>query len=461
VRKLLVLSSLIGFGCAVAGASSPSPAAAASAATTTLESVSTSGEQGNFDSWAVGISANGRYVVFNSDATNLVRGDTNNQSDVFVRDRLTGETTRVSVTSSGAQANQSPNEYGGSRAGGISANGRYVVFASDATNLVPSDTNGVLDVFVHDRATGRTQRVSVSSAGRQANGPSSDPVISADGRYVSFTSMASTLVAGDTNRHWDVFVHDRATGKTGRVSVGSGSGGLQATGDSEEPAISGHGRYVAFASFASNLVAGDTNRLEDIFVRDRRMARTRRVSVSSSGKQTTGPLGVANSGAPVISANGRYVAFVTRASNLVPGDTNHVSDIFVRDRLTGTTQRVSVGAGRQANGDNVAWPAISPDGRFVAFGSLASNIVPGDSNQITDVYIRDRVAHRTLIASLGTTGEQGNDGSFVGAGAFSADNRYLVISSYASNFARDVNPGADVFVRDFGTPLDQTRAARG
>ena len=298
-------------------------------------SISTSGAQGNGYSWAVGISAYGRFVVFNSDATNLVPGDTNTQSDVFVRDRRSGETTRVSVTSSGAQADQSPNEFGGSRAGGISANGRYVAFGSDATNLVPHDTNRAGDVFVHDSVTGKTQRVSVSSSGRQANRPAvaGIPAISADGRYVAFMSTASNLVRGDTNRKWDVFVHDRVTGKTQRVSVSS--------------------------------------------------------------------------------------------------------------------------AGRQANGDNEASPAISASGRYVAFASFASNLVPGDSNGAGDDFIHDRVTHRTLLASLSSTGEQGNDSSYVDTGALSADARYLAFSSWASNLAPDANPAPDVFVRDFGAPLDR------
>jgi Tol biopolymer transport system component len=463
VRRLFVLSSLIGLACAVAaGASSSSPAPAPGAATTTLESVATSGVQGNLDSFAVGISANGRYVVFNSDATNLVPGDTNNQSDVFVRDRLTGETSRASLAANGAQANQSPSEFGGSRAGGISANGRYVVFNSDATNLVPRDTNHAFDIFVHDRLTGTTSRVSVSTRGHEANGLSGSSAISADGRYVAFMSIASNLVARDSNRRRDVFVHDRVTGKTQRVSVSST--GRQGNGDSEEPAISANGRYVVFESRASNLVPGDSNRLGDVFVHDRRTGKTRRVSVSSSGKQSTGSPSRVGSNAPAISANGRYVAFHSDTSNLVPRDTNHVFDIFVHDRVTGKTERVSVSsAGAQARGDNLASPAISANGRYVAFASLASNLVAGDLHDITDVFVHDRLTHRTVLASLSGAGEQGNDGSFVGGGALSADDRYLVFTSYAGNLvpSGDATPGPDVFVRDFGAPLDRTRVTSG
>jgi Tol biopolymer transport system component len=375
---------------ATAGAVPARPVAGA--ATTTLVSMSTSGEQGIGNSWATGISADGRFVAFSSEVSSLVAHDTNRQSDVFVRDRRTGETTRVSVTSSGAQAHESPHEFGGSQLGGISANGRYVAFVSDATNLVPRDTNRLFDVFVHDRVTGKTQRVSVSSAGRQGYG------------------------------------------------------------ESDQAAISAHGRYVAFSSLASNLVPRDSNRNEDVFVHDRRTGKTQRVSVSSSGKQSKGPRGRAGSVSPVISGDGRYVAFGSAASNLVPGDTNRVPDIFVHDRVTGKTQRVSVSsAGAQANGDS-ADAAISPNGRYVAFDSFASNLVPGDSNGAGDVFVYDRVTHRTLLASLSSSGEQGNDTSYSDAGFLSADGRYLAFSSWASNLAPDTNPNPDVFVRDFGAP---------
>jgi Tol biopolymer transport system component len=415
--------------------------------TTWLESVSTSDEQANLYSYAIGISAHGRYVVFNSDATNLVAGDTNKQGDVFVRDRLTGETTRVSVSSTGKQADQSSDPFGGSHAGGLSASGRYVVFVSDASNLVRRDTNGAGDIFVHDRLSAETRRVSVSSTSRQANGPSGSPVISAGGRYVAFSSSASNLVAGDTNRKSDVFVRDRRTRQTRRVSLSSA--GRQANRRCEGPAISAHGRYVAFATNASSLVAGDTNGLADIFVRDLRTGQTRRVSVSSRGRQSTGSPTHTGSNAPTISADGRYVAFHSDASNLVPGDTNGTFDIFVRDRVTGKTRRVSVGnGGEEANAETLGPGLISADGHYVAFASLASNLVANDLNDITDVFIRDRRTRRTLLASLSSTGEQGNDGSW--PAALSVDNRYLAFSSWAGNLVPDdASPGPDVFVRDF------------
>ena len=442
MKKLLTLASLVAIGCVTAAGASATGTPA-----TTLVDVSSTGEQANLYSYAVAISADGRYVVFNSDATNLVPGDTNDRTDVFVRDRVIGETERVSVSSSGAQGNATAYPFGGSHAGGISASGRFVVFRSDAPNLLGHDTNGAQDIFVRDRMTGRTTRVSVSSRGRQANGASGSPTISSDGRYVAFLSEASNLVAGDTNLTTDVFVHDRWNGTTRRVSVSSA--GRQANAFSEEPSLSTHGRYVAFTSGASNLVP-DTNHLADVFVRDRRTGKTTRVSVTSSERQATGSPTHTGSNGPSISGDGRYVAFHSDASNLVPGDTNGVFDIFVRDRMAGKTRRVSIGTdGEQANAETLGPAIMSPDGRYVLFGSRASNLVADDTNDTMDAFIRDRVAHKTILASRSSTGEQGNDAS--GPAAMSADDRYFAFSSWAGNLVSDdVSPGPDVFVRDFG-----------
>jgi Tol biopolymer transport system component len=451
---LIVKAAIALAGATVLGAFVLS-AAAASPASTTRVSVSSAGVQGDRDTFAAGISADGRYVLLNSLARNLVPGDTNDRYDVFVRDRSTGRTTRVSVSSSGAQARPGPDPWGGSTAGGISANGRYVVFQSDAPNLVAGDTNRVSDVFLHDRVTGTTTRVSVSSSGRQANGPSGFSTISADGRYVAFQSEARNLVRGDTNHLTDVFVRDLRTGKTTRVSVNSR--GAQArcnlsSCESTEPALSAHGRYVAFESSATNLVRHDTNRLADVFLRDRRTGRTTRVSVDSHGRQGGRDRTNNGSNAPVISADGRYVVFHSADSNLVRGDTNRVFDIFLHDCRTGRTTRVSVGSdGRQANAESLGPPSISADGRYVAFTSLASNLVSGDSNDITDVFVRDLSTSRTILASLGDTGAQGDGGSAAGGVAFSADDRYLAFSSSASNLVPgDTNGVPDAFVRDFG-----------
>jgi Tol biopolymer transport system component len=446
VPRLGAITTMLALGC-IAGPPAAPAAGAGPAPVTVLESLSSTGVQGNLSSFAIGISARGRFVLFNSDATNLVPGDTNARTDAFVRDRRTGRTTRVSVSSSGQQARPTPDPFGGSFAGGMSADARFVVLRSDAPSLVPGDTNGVADIFVHDRWTHRTTRVDAAVGGGQSNGWSGQPAISADGRFVAFTSSASNLVRGDTNGRVDVFVRDRRTGQTRRVSVSSG--GRQANGDSESPAITAHGRYVVFATNASTLVPGDTNGLEDIFVRDRGTGRTERVSVASTGAQSSGSPTHSGSNAPVVSAHGRFVAFHSDASNLVPADTNTAFDIFLRDRLTHTTRRVSVGdAGEQANAETLGPAAISAGGRYVAFASLATNLVAGDRNGITDVFIRDRVARTTRLASLSSAGRQGTDSSW--PAAFSTDARHLVFSSWAGDLvAHDRSPGPDVFVRDF------------
>jgi Tol biopolymer transport system component len=344
---------------------------------TTRVSVASDGTQANNGSLNPSVSADGRYIAFSSSASNLVPGDTNGRRDVFVHDQQTGTTTRVSIASDGTQGNSDSNYPS------ISANGRYVAFDSFANNLVPGDTSGTQDVFVHDRQTGITTRVSVASDGTQGNLHSRSPSISGDGCYVAFESDASNLVPGDTNGSLDVFVHDRQTGITKRVSVSSD--GTQGNFGGNDPSISEDGRYVAFFSISSNLVPDDTNNKIDVFVHDRQTGITRRVSVASDGVQ-----GDQNSGFPSISADGRYVAFDSFASSLVPGDTNDTRDVFVHDQVTGTTTRVSVASnGTQGNGSSVI-PSISADGRYVAFESLASSLVPGDTNEVSDVFVHER-----------------------------------------------------------------------
>lgn len=431
------------------------PAAAANQPSTTRVSLSSTGVQGDRQTYATGISSNGRYVLLSSQARNLVPGDTNDRWDVFVRDRSTGTTTRVSVASDGSQAEATGDPWGGSTAGAMSAGGRYVVFQSDAKNLVQSDTNVAEDVFLHDRVSGATTRVSVSSAGEQGNGSSSFATISADGRYVAFSSYASNLVRGDTNGLSDIFVRDLKTGTTTRVSLNSRGRQARCNLDyceSTEPALSAHGRYVAFESSATNLVRHDTNRLADVFVRDRRTGKTTRVSVDSRGRQGGGDRTNNGSNAPAISGNGRYVVFHSADSNLVRGDTNGVFDIFLHDRRTHRTTRVSVSSsGAQANQESLGAASISSDGRYVAFTSLASNLVAGDANEITDVFIRDLRAGTTTLASLGQAGNQGDDASSATGVAFSANDRYLAFSSWAANLVLgDTNIVADAFVRDFG-----------
>ncbi len=240
-------------------------------------------------------------------------------------------------------------------------------------------------MFVRDRRTNATWRASVATDGSQANGSSDDAVISADGRYVAFTSEASHLIGWDNNGCSDVFVHDRVTGATRRVSIGRG---LQGNRDSYQPAISAHGRYVAFTSMASNLVAADTRPGgSDVFLRDRVAQVTRRVSVGPDGTELNRR---ADSSEPALSADGRYIAFSSLAPNLVTGDTNRSSDVFVFDRVAKVTRRISLARGGAQGNDESYQPSISAHGRYVAFASVASNLVADDTNDAFDVFVRTR-----------------------------------------------------------------------
>jgi len=341
-------------------------------AITTRVSVASDGTEGNGLSERPSLSAKGRFVAFASEASNLVDGDTNGYRDIFVRDRLLGLTTRVSVSSQGTQSN------GPSDSPAISGDGRLVVFYSEASNLVDGDTNGVADVFVHDRQTGTTTRVSVDSLGQQANAASDMPAISADGRYVAFSSLADNLVSGDTNVTRDIFLHNMETAETVRASLDEG--GAEGTGSNEYPSLSGDGRIVAFTSYAS-LVATDTNNMPDIYVRDILLGQTFLVSVDSSGNQAD--VGSSESG---VSEDGRYVVFTSFATNLVPGDSNSNPDIFVHDRDTGSTVRVSVSSAGDEADNGASSPAISADGRFVAFRSDSATLVIGGTGEWKDVY---------------------------------------------------------------------------
>jgi Tol biopolymer transport system component len=654
--------------------------------TTKRISVASDGTQGNGNSFSASISADGRYVAFQSGASNLVSGDTNDAGDIFVKDLQTGTTKRISVASDGTQGN------GNSFNASISANGRYVAFNSNSSNLVSGDTSAVVDMFVKDLQTGTTKRISVASDGTQGNDGSHNPSISADGRYVAFVSDSSNLVSGDTNGVYDIFVSDLsndnlpvvnfgaasysstegntdtivnipvtlsatplsnvtvplainpnstatlgatndytlsatsltfpagatgaaltqnvavtikpdnraenaetvilnlgtitgaiagataattltiaandpiayaisagsatvtegnsgttpisftvsrsggtdaassinyaiggtatngsdynniggtsgATGTTGTINFAAGetsktitmnvlgdtviepneaitlslsnpvapgptptitpqaatttilnddvtpalrrvsiaSDGTQGSSTSFVPSISADGRYVAFSSFASNLVSGDTNDLQDTFVNDLQTGTTKRISVANDGTQGNGL-----SYEPSISADGRYVAFSSNASNLVSGDTNSENDIFVYDLQTGTTKRISVASdGTQGNQDSYN-PSISADGRYVAFRSSATNLVSGDTNNTTDIFVNDLQTGTTKRISIASDGTQGNQDSY--NPSISADGRYVAFGSSATNLVSgDTNGASDIFVNDLQT----------
>jgi len=471
------------------------------AGTFEMVSVDSNETLGNAGSSSPRASADGRYVAFGSNANNLVPGDTNGAGDVFVRDRQAGETVRVSVASDGTQANDFSFQHS------ISADGRFVAFQSVATNLVADDTNGVNDVFVHDRDADNdgifdepgaiaTVRVSVASDGSEGNAFAQFPSISADGRFVAFQSDASNLVANDTTLR-DVFVHDRDADGNGifdetcdgcrstvRVSVaGDGSEANDSSEGSSSPYISADGRFVAFKSFASNLVADDFNFEKDVFVHDRDADGNGIFDETCDGCRSTVVVTVASDGTQAnfdtevftISLDGRFVGLDSFASNLVADDTNGLSDVFVHDRDADrdgvfdepgaiATVRVSVASdGSQSTTGSGGGPVLSGDGRFVAFGSAASDLVAGDTNGLNDIFLHDRDADgngvfddtcngcrstiRVSVASDGTESNGVSTGPFIPGGT----NSIVFFQSTASNLAAgDTNNATDVFVAGTG-----------
>jgi hypothetical protein len=387
--------------------------------TTQRVSIGPDWQLGNGDSTEPALSQDGRTVAFSSEATNLLPKDTNGKDDIFVVDRTLGTIVRASVSSSGDQAS------GDSTKPSISGDGRYVVFLSTATNLVSGDANARKDVFLHDMQTGQTTLVSVATNGAQANAASYNPQISADGRFIAYETSASTLVAGDLNEWEDVYLYDRQLAQTERISTAFN--GADGNDNSTLPALSADGRFVAFHSSASNMVQNDTNNKVDVFVRDRQLGQTLLVSTTAGGAQGNG-----DSGTPSITADGRYVAFRSTATNLVSGDTNGEMDVFVKDRQTGAIQCVSVSStGAQAN--NYSYGKIAEGGRYVVFTSEATNLVPGDTNDKNDVFLRDLQAGVTARLSIATDGTQANGESY--SPAISRDGSLVVFQSTANNLA--------------------------
>jgi Tol biopolymer transport system component len=408
-----------------------------SAQVTQRVSVSSSGAQADGDSLLPSISEDGRYIAFSSIADNLVPGDTNGVTDIFVRDRLTGTTERVSLDSAGVQGN------GWSSSPSISGDGRYVAFQSEASNLVVGDTNGATDIFLRDRWTGTTVRVSVASDGTPGDRESADCSISADGRFVAFYSKATNLVSGSTNGNGDIFVRDLQNQTTEMVTIASS--GARGNSESDNPAISADGRYVVFQSIATNLVLGDTNAKADVFVHDRQLGTTDRVSVATDGTQAND-----YSMNPSISANGRYVSFWSAAGNLVPNDTNGTYDVFLRDLRNRTTEIVSISSSG-AQGDDASWmpSSVSGDGRFVAFTSHARNLGSAPPDFFYDIFLRDRQNGTTVQITPGL-----GFGDSAGPSPITSDGRFIAFGSYAANIAPgDDNNAQDAYVYDrLGAP---------
>jgi Tol biopolymer transport system component len=406
-------------------------------------SAASSGAQGNGLSFSGGLSGDGRYAVFSSNASNLVAGDNNATTDTFVKDTITGAVERISVDTAEQEAT------GASQGMGvISSDARYVAFASDASNLVVGDTNSTTDIFVRDRSLGTTERVSMASGGAPSNGASASPSISADGRYVAFASLGTNLIAGDTNAAEDVFVRDRVAGTTERVSLTASDG--QVPSASTLPVISGDGQYLLFRSYSSIVVSGDTGSDLDVFIRDLTAGTTEMVSVNSAEVE-----GDADSGTSLygLSDDGRYVAFPSNATNLGAAGSCLVSPcgrIYLRDRTAGTTMLASVSlAGTSAN-DISGEVTISGSGGLVAFMSRGSNLVAGDTNGEADIFLKNVASGGIERISVSSGGGESNDESHVPR--ISADGTSVSFYSEATNLVPgDTNGVQDAFVRDFNS----------
>ncbi|MFC8514907.1 TolB family protein [Streptomyces sp. NPDC057257] len=390
---------------------------------TSRASTGTGGQQADGASSAPAISADGRYVAFVSSADNLVKGDRNGVADVFVKDLRTGGTERVATGPA-----QDPR---------LSADGRYVVLATKAA-LARDDDNGLDDIYLVDRRTHRTQRI---SHGHAATTPTFalnyEPTISADGRYVAYSTAAPDAAPGDTNGRDDVIVHDRRTGKDELVAYATD--GTLGDSDSFLTSLSADGRYVAFTTAAQLDPSHDWTHATNVYVRDRVTGTTEQVSIP------TGFVYKNSSWGPSISADARYVAFSSNVNNLVPGDTNKTGDTFVFDRRLKTTQRVSTAAdGTQSDGPS-AGVSLTADGSRVAFVSSADNLVPGDTNGVADVFLKDLrtgAVERISLAADGTQSDGPADAVSLGADARAA------FSATATNLVPgDTNGDADIFVR--------------
>jgi Tol biopolymer transport system component len=377
------------------------------------------------------VSADGRYVAFASYSAELVLSDESG-NDVFIRDRQAGATYAVSLNSKlGLREAYSPS---------LSSDGRYVAFETV--------DEGFARVWFSDWPSGLIKPISVGPSGQDANATSGRLSISGDGQYVAFDSRASNLVFGDTNGWKDIFVRNVSTNRTRRVSVTPA--GAQANGNSFGPVISADGRYVAFGSEAENLISGDTD-IGGVVLRDRLTGENERLTVDANGKAA-----IVEAGHPcAMSPDARYVVFFSTAATLVAGDTNGLTDAFMRDRQLGHTERINVSSnGAQANGEGDYFEcAISSDGRYVAFASRASNLVPGDISGFSDVFLRDRLTKQTRRISEGIAGAEANADS--AAPALSADGGLIVFGSKANNFGLiDTNfdpsasRGGDVYLRE-------------
>jgi hypothetical protein len=433
--------------------------------TTTLVSVDSGGNKGNATSLVRAMTPDARYVVLDSDASNLAAGDLNGRRDVFVRDRQLGTTTLASVAAAGGQSAD-----GTSTAGTITPDGRYVTLGCFAEDVVAADFNGGPDVFVRDLQTASTIVVSARAALPVSATPSARSAlstfdnVSADGRFVAFASRAGDLVPVATRAAQQVYLRDLQRAVTSVVSLNA-AGTMGGNGDSTPASTSADGRYVLFISAASDLVSEmvDSNGTSDAFVRDTQAGVSALVSVNTAGTGT----GSSFSSPLLITPSGRHALFLSNAANLVANDGNGAFDAFVRDLQTATTTVVSLNASGTGTADRRSVPLdITPDGRFVLFDSWATNLVGvpvSGGPAVTDVYVRDLQTGTTELISINGAGNAGGNGSS-NAAAISDDGRYVLFGSVASDLGPAVTPGRqNVYVRDrqTGTTVLVSRNAAG
>lgn len=398
-------------------------------------SISSENIQGDQYAWKPKISSNGRYIVFESEATTLVENDENGYGDIFVFDTETQTTQLVSVNSEGEQVNYHA-EYPA-----ISGNGRFIAFVSRATNLGETVSGTYYHIYVHDMVSGETKLISESSDGTLANAISHYPSLSFDGNLIVFQSTATNLISEGTDGTKHVYIHNLETGETSLISLNSDN--IPANHEAEYPSISSDGRYVSFSSDATNLVENDNNDVADIYVRDLLEETTVRVSVASNGWEGNDH----SYSFSAISENGIYVAFQSSANNLVDYDTNDSVDIFVHNLITKETERVSINSLGDEAIENCIFPSISNDGRFVSFQSYSWNLVSGDNNSSIDVFIHDRQTNITKRVSINSEGIQGNGPS--SNISITPDGFFAVFQSSATNLIDDDTNGYDdIFLHD-------------
>lgn len=402
--------------------------------------VAPDGSAADGDSNWLAMSSDGRYMAFQSKASNLAPGHPTRAVQIYVRDLGTGLTELVSVNDSGEIADHSAYDPA------ISDNGRFVAFHSTAKNL--GDPNGADNAYVHDRLNNKTTIASIAMDGGSPNNRSYRVDVSDDG-VVAFVSRATNLVPDPQGRGHHIYIYDPSVGRVERMS--ESDDGTPGNGISTDPKISADGRHIAFSSESTNLISGDSNGDIDVFVRDRNSGTIEFAAVATDGGQ-----GNHVSTQASISADGRFVAFMSYATNLVPNPLVYslVGSVYVRDRHTGSTQNVGVeNTGFRAGGTLVR-PNISPDGRYVSFGSTARNLGLSYSERKADwqVYVHDRVTGTTEPVSVNSAGEEAD--SRTNISAVSGDGRYVGFESYANNL---IPSGQDrvghIYVRDRGAEL--------